>query len=139
VSIGSQIGTGKVSANGSVVSFSNPGECVKHTLGTHLTANGATVTVTSPWQCDGTATGNQVGVNTAVNWSSSAWTWDLGDLGGNTRAYDTTFHYAGEVFNGQPCTSGCTILIPAISQRVLYYQVVYDNGSAEPVQVVAVP
>jgi hypothetical protein len=139
VSIGSQNGTGKVSANGSVVSFSNPGECVKHTIGTRITANGATVTVTNPWQCDGTATGNQVGVNTAVNWSSSAWTWDLGDLAGNTKPYNTTFHYAGETFNTQPCgSSGCTIRIPAISQRVLHYQVIYDNGVSDSPQTVAV-
>jgi hypothetical protein len=60
LTIGSQAGPGYVSANGSVVYFSNPGECVKHTIGTHIIANGTTVIVTDPWQCDGTANGNHV-------------------------------------------------------------------------------
>jgi hypothetical protein len=30
---------------------------------------------------------------------------------------------------GLPCSNGCTIAIPAISQRVLYYQVLYRDTS----------
>jgi hypothetical protein len=139
LTLGSQAGPGKVSAKGSVVYFSNPGECVKHTVGTRIIVDGATVTVTDPWQCDGTTNGNHVGVNTPVSWSPSAWTWNLGDLAGNQRSYSTTFHYASETFDGQPCERGCAIKVPAISQRILYYQVVYDNGVTGPIEVVAVP
>jgi hypothetical protein len=35
------------------------------------------------------------------------------------------FYFASENPAGAPCASGCTIAIPAISQRVLYYQVVF--------------
>jgi hypothetical protein len=42
LAIGGQSGAGRVSANGSAVSFSNPGECVKHPLGTRITANALT-------------------------------------------------------------------------------------------------
>ena len=41
--------------------------------------------------------------------------------------------------DGQPCERGCAIKVPAISQRILYYQVVYDNGVTGPIEVVAVP
>jgi hypothetical protein len=123
LTIGSQTGPGKVSATGSVVFFSSPGECVRHTIGTRIIANGTTVTVADPWQCDGTTNGNHVGVNTPVGWAPSAWAWDLGDLAGNARSYNSTYHYAGEVFDGQPCASGCAISVHAISQRILYYQV----------------
>jgi hypothetical protein len=34
------------------------------------------------------------------------------------------FAYKSENPNGVPCSSGCTIPIPAISQRILYYQVI---------------
>jgi len=30
---------------------------------------------------------------------------------------------------GWPCANGCTIAIPALSQRVLYYQVLYRNAA----------
>ncbi|MEO8596166.1 MAG: hypothetical protein ABI759_22800 [Candidatus Solibacter sp.] len=44
---------------------------------------------------------------------------------------------------GMPCTNGCTIAVPAISQRILYYQVLYRDaankvvatGKLEPVTV----
>jgi hypothetical protein len=70
--------------------------------------------------CDGTVNGNAVGVDQAVTWSSSDRTWDLGDHGGAALTFGSTFHYASETFDGQPCSSGCTIQIPAISQRVQY-------------------
>ncbi len=54
------------------------------------------------------------------------------------------FFFASENPAGAPCASGCTITIPAISQRVLYYQVMYRaaNNSvlaAGPPTAVAVP
>jgi len=139
VMIAPSTGLGTVSAQGNTVTFSYPGECVRHLLGSRITAGGTTVTVTGPWACGGTATDNQVGVDTAVNWANAAWTWDLGDLGQNPRKWSSVFHFASEAFNLQPCAKGCTIVVPAISQRVLYYQVVYDSGATLPAQVVAVP
>jgi hypothetical protein len=46
--------------------------------------------------------------------------------------------------SGLPCASGCTVAIPAISQRMLYYQVKYRDGSNNTLatgelQVIAVP
>jgi hypothetical protein len=35
------------------------------------------------------------------------------------------FYLASENPAGAPCATGCTITIPAISQRILYYQVIY--------------
>jgi hypothetical protein len=54
------------------------------------------------------------------------------------------FFYASEAPAGLPCSAGCTISVPAISQRVLYYNVVYRNAanvviSATPNQVLLVP
>ena len=37
------------------------------------------------------------------------------------------FYWAGETFSGVECASGCTIPIPAISQRVIYYRVKYRS------------
>jgi len=39
------------------------------------------------------------------------------------------FFYASEAPAGMPCSGGCTISVPAISQRVLYYKVVYRSAS----------
>jgi len=39
------------------------------------------------------------------------------------------FRFASENPRGMPCSSGCTITIPAISQRILYYQVKYRDKS----------
>jgi len=139
LTIGNLKGPGTVSASGGHVSFSNPGECVKHGQGTRITASGTTVTVTGPWECDGKANNHVQVDNASVTWTSVPWTWDLGDLGQNTFRWASTFHYASETFNGQPCASGCTVLIPAISQRVVYYQIVYDSGATWPVQVAVVP
>ncbi len=41
------------------------------------------------------------------------------------------------------CTSGCTIIVPGIPQRMMYYQFVYKNGSrivySSPVSATVVP
>jgi hypothetical protein len=139
VTIAPLTGLGTVSANGNMVTFSYPGECSRHLFGSRITVDGTTVTVNNPWVCGGTASDNQIGVDTAVNWTNAAWTWDLGNLNQNWRKWSSVFHFASEAFNLQPCLNGCTIVVPAISQRVLYYQVVYDSGATLPVQVVAVP
>ena len=41
------------------------------------------------------------------------------------------FHFAqSETYSGMPCDSGCTVTIPALSQRVLYYRwKQWDSGS----------
>jgi hypothetical protein len=54
------------------------------------------------------------------------------------------FLFASENPSGMACSASCTIAVPAISQRVLYYQVKYRDKSnktlaASPVQAVAVP
>ena len=54
------------------------------------------------------------------------------------------FLFASENPRGVPCSSSCTIAVPAISQRVLYYQVIYRDKSdhtvaASPYQAAAVP
>ena len=54
------------------------------------------------------------------------------------------FQFASENPAGMPCSSRCTIAIPAISQRVLYYQVKYRDKSnntlaTSPYQAAAVP
>jgi hypothetical protein len=50
---------------------------------------------------------------------------------------DTPFYYASEGVQPIPCSSGCTIQVPAISGRILYYQIVYGDDYPEPIQVVA--
>jgi hypothetical protein len=139
VAVAPLTGLGTVSASGNTVTFSYPGECSRHLNGSRITAGGTTVTVNNPWVCGGTASDNRVGVDTAVNWTNAAWTWDLGSLNQNLGKWSSVFHFASESFNLQPCANGCTIVVPAVSQRVLYYQVVYDSGATLPVQVVAVP
>jgi len=54
------------------------------------------------------------------------------------------FYFASENPAGAPCASGCTIAIPAISERILYYQVKYRSANntvlaADPVTSVVVP
>jgi len=54
------------------------------------------------------------------------------------------FQFAGENPAGAPCASTCTIAVPAVSQRILYYKAKYRNATnsvvAEaPLQVVATP
>jgi hypothetical protein len=48
------------------------------------------------------------------------------------------FFYASEAPQPQECNSGCTVQIPAISGRVLYYQVVHGDGHPEPLSTLAV-
>jgi hypothetical protein len=54
------------------------------------------------------------------------------------------FLYASEAPAGLACSSGCTVMIPAIPQRVLYYTVLYRNASnvvitTLPTQVLVTP
>jgi hypothetical protein len=44
----------------------------------------------------------------------------------------TPFYFSGETYAGRPCASGCTVTIPALPQRVLYYRARYRGlgGSA---------
>ena len=54
------------------------------------------------------------------------------------------FYFASENPAGAPCSSGCTIAIPAISERILYYQVQYKAADgtllpAGPLTAVVVP
>jgi hypothetical protein len=54
------------------------------------------------------------------------------------------FAFASENPAGVPCSTGCTIQIPAIPQRVVYYQVQYRNSSNQvlaesPLQVAVAP
>jgi len=54
------------------------------------------------------------------------------------------FYFASENPAGAPCATGCTIFIPAISQRILYYQVKYRSANntvlaAGPPAAVVVP
>lgn len=54
------------------------------------------------------------------------------------------FHFAGENPSGMPCSSTCTIAIPAVSQRILYYTVKYRDDSNKvlavtPLQALATP
>jgi hypothetical protein len=63
----------------------------------------------------------------------------------------TPFLYASEGaggvetgVSGVPCANGCSVAIPAISQRLLYYQVKYRDGSnntvaTSEIEVVSVP
>ena len=44
---------------------------------------------------------------------------------GSVVSGNAPYYFASENPAGAACSSGCTIMIPAISQRVLYYQVVY--------------
>ena len=53
------------------------------------------------------------------------------------------FYWASEAASGLSCASGCTVTIPAISSRVLYYQVEYRNSGGSvitsgPAQVTAI-
>jgi hypothetical protein len=42
----------------------------------------------------------------------------------------TPFYWAGEAYTGVPCTNGCSLVIPALPQRVVYYRVKYRGGGA---------
>jgi hypothetical protein len=56
----------------------------------------------------------------------------------------TPFYWASEAYSGLACGSACTITIPAIAQRVVYYRLKYrDAGNAAiatgPTRAVAIP
>jgi hypothetical protein len=51
---------------------------------------------------------------------------------------DEPFSYASEGLAPTPCDSGCTIQVPAISGRLLYYQIIHGDGYPEPLNAVAV-
>lgn len=48
--------------------------------------------------------------------------------GATIPAGNSPFYFASENPSGLACASGCAIVIPAISQRILYYQVVYRSA-----------
>ena len=59
-------------------------------------------------------------------------------------ANNDPYFWAHESYSGVGCSSGCTVVVPAISSRVLYYRTVYRNAGGGVVatgdtQVVAVP
>ena len=49
--------------------------------------------------------------------------------GSTIPAGNAPFSFASETYGGVACALGCTVTIPAISQKVLYYQVKYRNSS----------
>ena len=40
----------------------------------------------------------------------------------------TPFYWASETFSQASCASGCTIQVPALADRVIYYRIKYGNG-----------
>ncbi len=63
-----------------------------------------------------------------------------GNQTGNTYHFETSQSGA---YSGQPCSNGCSVTVPAISGRTLYYRIKYLNGTtvqfATPLEVIAVP
>ncbi len=49
--------------------------------------------------------------------------------GGTLPPGNQPFYFASENPAGMPCATGCSIAIPAISQRILYYQVKYRSAN----------
>jgi hypothetical protein len=45
--------------------------------------------------------------------------------------YSAPFYFQSEQPAGIPCSAGCTIAIPAISQRMLFYRVLYRSGTKQ--------
>jgi hypothetical protein len=41
----------------------------------------------------------------------------------------TPFYWSGESYSGVPCSTGCTLTIPAVPQRVVYYRFKYRTAS----------
>ena len=41
----------------------------------------------------------------------------------------TPFYWASETYSGIPCASACTVTIPAISQRMVYYRMKYRSAA----------
>jgi hypothetical protein len=46
-----------------------------------------------------------------------------------TQSTGNAFAYQSESPAGTPCSAGCTISIPSISQRMLYYQIILRDAS----------
>ena len=61
---------------------------------------------------------------------------------GNTTISDP-YTYASETNSGQACAGGCTVKVPALSGRVMYYRVKYRTGTsvnlAGPTSTAAIP
>ncbi len=55
----------------------------------------------------------------------------------------TDYGFAGESITGVSCAAGCSITVPGISRRVLYYEVIWRNSTTpiqtSAIQVTAVP
>ncbi len=63
---------------------------------------------------------------------------------GSPTGNNVPFQFAGENPAGAPCASECTIDIPAVSQRIVYYKVIYRDASntvraVTPGQAIAAP
>ena len=43
------------------------------------------------------------------------------------------YYFAGEAFTGVPCSAGCSIDVPSVPSRILYYRIKYRNSSNSPV------
>lgn len=41
----------------------------------------------------------------------------------------TPFYWSGESYSGVPCSTGCTLTIPAVPERVVYYRIKYRSAS----------
>lgn len=54
----------------------------------------------------------------------------------HTAAIDETlpFHWAGESFSGLSCAAGCTVMIPALPQRVVYFRARYRDAGGATIQ-----
>lgn len=51
----------------------------------------------------------------------------------------TPYYFASEAIAPLPCASGCSIQIPGISGRIVYYQIRYTDGMASAVEAAIVP
>ncbi len=49
--------------------------------------------------------------------------------GANAPTGNQPFFFVSENPAGAPCSAGCTITVPAISERILYYQIIYRNAN----------
>jgi hypothetical protein len=56
-------------------------------------------------------------------------------VAGNVNAQTPFFFAQSESYSGAPCALGCTVTIPALSQRVLYYRWKYRDASGQAIAV----
>jgi hypothetical protein len=129
--INTYVGLGTVTTSNPghpTISFSNPADCRQLPPGARITVGGTSVTLTTDesGQCTTTTTTATAQINTNPNWTNQSFTADLGTA---SYAWDTEFSWASETYAGQPCSSGCTITIPAISGKVLYYRWKYRDAA----------